>query len=59
MWQGEVLDVLFQKDLHIAIEESKPDGVGEEDWRLSTLLVAIPFDRKRTKVSIHEGNICT
>ena len=31
MWQGKVLDVLFQQGLDIAIEEKKPDGVGEED----------------------------
>ena len=34
MWQGEVLDVLFQQWLDIAIEEKKPDGVGEEDWKI-------------------------
>ena len=34
MWQGEVLDVLFQQGLDIAIEEKKPDGVGEEDWKI-------------------------
>ena len=28
MWQGEVLDVLFQPGLDIAIEEKKSDGVG-------------------------------
>ena len=34
MWQGKVLDVLFQQGLDIAIEEKKPDGVGEEDWKI-------------------------
>jgi len=34
MWQGEVLDVLFQQGLDIAIEKKKPDGVGEEDWKI-------------------------
>ena len=34
MWQGEVLDVLFQQRLDIAIEERKPDSVGEEDWKI-------------------------
>ncbi|XP_015163237.1 uncharacterized protein [Solanum tuberosum] len=33
MWQGEVLDVLFQQGLDIAIEEKKLDSVGEEDWK--------------------------
>ncbi|PHT51481.1 hypothetical protein CQW23_11228 [Capsicum baccatum] len=34
MWQGEVLDVLFQQGLDIAIEEKKPDGIGEDDWKV-------------------------
>ena len=34
MWQGEVLDVIFQQGLYIVIEEKKPDGVGEEDWKI-------------------------
>ena len=33
MWQGEVLYVL-QQGLDIAIEQKKPDGVGEEDWKI-------------------------
>uniref|UniRef100_A0A3Q7HKL8 CCHC-type domain-containing protein n=1 Tax=Solanum lycopersicum TaxID=4081 RepID=A0A3Q7HKL8_SOLLC len=34
MWQGEVLDVLFQQGIDIAIEEKKPGGVGEEGWKI-------------------------
>ena len=33
MWQGEVLDGLFQQGLDIAIEEKKPDGVDENEWK--------------------------
>ena len=32
MWQSEVLDVLFQQGLDIAIEESKPEDVEERNW---------------------------
>lgn len=32
MWQGGVLDVLFQQGLDIAIEEKKPDGAKETEW---------------------------
>ena len=32
MWQGEVLDSLFQQGLDIAIEEDKPDEVDNKDW---------------------------
>ena len=38
MWQGEVLDVLFQQGLDFSIEEKKPDGVGEEDWKIINLV---------------------
>nr|XP_033517508.1 uncharacterized protein LOC117281765 [Nicotiana tomentosiformis] len=34
MWQIEVLDVLFQQGLDIAIEKKKPDNIGEEDWKI-------------------------
>ncbi|GMI79054.1 hypothetical protein HRI_001574700 [Hibiscus trionum] len=33
MWQGEVLDSLFQQGLDIAIEEEKPVDMVEKDWR--------------------------
>ncbi|GMI94843.1 hypothetical protein HRI_003153600 [Hibiscus trionum] len=33
MWQGEVLDSLFQQGLDIAIEEEKPADMVEKDWR--------------------------
>ena len=33
MWQGEVLDALFQQGLDIAIEEEKPDGADEVEWK--------------------------
>lgn len=33
MWQGEVLDALFQQGLDIAIEEEKPDGADEAEWK--------------------------
>ncbi|KAI3465826.1 hypothetical protein Pfo_022489, partial [Paulownia fortunei] len=33
MWQGEVLDCLFQQGLDIAIEEKKPDDVEEKEWK--------------------------
>jgi len=31
MWQGEVLDSLFQQSLDIAIEEEKPEEVEDKD----------------------------
>ena len=33
MWQGEVLDALFQQGLDIAIEEEKPEEVEEKEWK--------------------------
>ncbi|KAL5850870.1 hypothetical protein ACOSQ4_008883 [Xanthoceras sorbifolium] len=33
MWQGEVLDALFQQGLDIAIEEEKPDEIDEKEWK--------------------------
>ncbi|KAL4271878.1 hypothetical protein GQ457_13G029750 [Hibiscus cannabinus] len=33
MWQGEVLDALFQQGLDIAIEEKKPADMVEKDWK--------------------------
>ncbi|KAL4341388.1 hypothetical protein GQ457_08G037140 [Hibiscus cannabinus] len=33
MWQGEVLDALFQQGLEISIEEEKPADMAEKDWR--------------------------
>ena len=32
MWQCEVQDVLFQQELDIALEESRPEDVDEKDW---------------------------
>ena len=32
MWQGEVLDSLFQQGLDIVVEEDKPDEVDDKDW---------------------------
>ena len=32
MWQCEVLDVLFQQELDVALEESRPEDVDEKDW---------------------------
>ena len=32
VWQGEVLDSLFQQGLHISIEEAKLDKVDNKDW---------------------------
>ena len=55
MWQGEVLDVLFKQGIDIAIEEQKPDGVGEEDYQWCCLRYHSILPRKRTKVSIHKG----
>ncbi len=34
MWQGEVLDSLFQQGLDTAIEEKKPEDVDEKDWKV-------------------------
>ena len=34
MWQGEVLDFLFQQGLDIAIEEEKPEEVKDKDWSI-------------------------
>ena len=33
MWQGEVLDALFQQGLDVAIEEEKPEDMMENDWK--------------------------
>ncbi|KAE8709887.1 Tubulin beta-2 chain [Hibiscus syriacus] len=33
MWQGEVLDALFQQGLDISIEEEKPESMEEKEWR--------------------------
>ena len=32
MWQGEVLDSLFQQGLDIAIEEKKPEDIEDKEW---------------------------
>ncbi|KAK4433309.1 hypothetical protein Salat_1093200 [Sesamum alatum] len=32
MWQGEVLDALFQQGLDIALEKLNPGNMEEEDW---------------------------
>ena len=32
MWQCEVQDVLFQQELDVALEESRPEDVDEKDW---------------------------
>jgi len=34
MWQGKVLDSLFQQGLDIAIEGEKPEEVEEKDWSI-------------------------
>jgi len=34
MWQGEVLDYLFQQGLDIAIEGEKQEEVEEKDWSI-------------------------
>ena len=34
MWQGEVMDSLFQQGLDIAIDENKPEDVEDKDWRV-------------------------
>lgn len=34
MWQGEVLDSLFQQGLDIAIEENKPEEVENKEWSI-------------------------
>ena len=33
MWQGEVMDSLFQQGLDIAIEDKKPDEIDDRDWK--------------------------
>ena len=33
MWQSELLDALFQQGLDIAIEEEKPEGVDDKEWK--------------------------
>ena len=32
MWQCEAQDVLFQQELDVALEESRPEDVDEKDW---------------------------
>ncbi|PHT72774.1 hypothetical protein T459_23559 [Capsicum annuum] len=34
MWQGEVLDFLFQQGLDIAIKEKRPKEVEDRDWSI-------------------------
>jgi len=34
MWQGEVMDSLFQQGLDIAIDENKPEDIEDKDWRV-------------------------
>jgi len=34
MWQGEVLDSLFQQGLDIAIEEEKLEKLEDKDWSI-------------------------
>ena len=34
MWQGEVLESLFQQGLDIAIEENKREQVEDKDWSI-------------------------
>ena len=41
MWQGEVLDSLFQQGLDIAIEGEKPEEVEEKDWSIINRLACI------------------
>ncbi|KAH0645930.1 hypothetical protein KY284_033814 [Solanum tuberosum] len=54
MWQGEVLDVLFQQGLDIAIEEKKPDGVGEEDWKI---INRVACDLRNMDVTFTDGDM--
>ncbi|GJV75036.1 retrovirus-related pol polyprotein from transposon TNT 1-94 [Tanacetum coccineum] len=44
MWQSEVLDVLFQQGLDIAVEESKPEDVEERNWLTINRLACGPKD---------------
>ncbi|KAE8665322.1 Detected protein of unknown function [Hibiscus syriacus] len=39
MWQGEVLDALFQQGLDITIEEEKPEYMEEKEWGIINRLV--------------------
>ena len=34
MWQCEVQDILFQPELDVALEESRPEDVDEKDWAI-------------------------
>ena len=34
MWQCEVQDVVFQQELDVALEESRPEDVDEKDWAI-------------------------
>ena len=59
MWQGEVLDVLFQQGLDLAIEEKKPDVIGEEDWKIGrfdpTLLESRNIHTQRKLLQVNYG----
>ena len=40
MWKCEVQDILFQQELDVALEESRPEDVDEKDWiRISKQVV--------------------
>lgn len=45
MWQGEVLDVLFQQGLDIAIEEKKQMVQRKPSGQISTAWVVVQFVR--------------
>lgn len=34
MWQCEVLDILYQQELDMALEDKKPNNVDDKDWTM-------------------------
>ncbi|KAL5796457.1 hypothetical protein ACOSQ2_001277 [Xanthoceras sorbifolium] len=60
MWQGEVLDALFQQGLDIAIEEEKPEGADETEWkninRLAFNYIYTPSNSKNSFFFIYKIN---
>jgi len=62
MWQGEVLDSLFQHGLDIAIEEEKPKEVEEKDWSIINLLACRTIRSclsTEQKYAVKKRNFCT
>ena len=59
MWQCEVLDILSQQELDVALEEKKSDDIDEEKWtRINRLACStIRLSLQGVEVPIHDREI--